>query len=169
MSGRKTRSRANRLCSPFRTPHVHRQANISAPATINAPFSKPWKSIGATDLNGTTSEDRPIFLKCPQNALDVALWMESDRMGHLLAAVDQTKLDEQRGSSNKKRQGENQPYGAVEELNRQGNRSAAHPIPGRHRLDGRSQRRFLDDVRAVSKLITGGPTLFSSSRRRRYV
>src|SRR5579872_2960764 len=41
--------------------------------------------VGATDLNGTTSEDRTDFFQnVPKNALDVALWMESDRMGHLL-------------------------------------------------------------------------------------
>jgi zinc protease len=44
----------------------------------------------------------------------MALWMESDRMGHLLGAIDQAKLDEQRGVvQNEKRQGENQPYGKV--------------------------------------------------------
>ncbi|MDQ3056645.1 MAG: insulinase family protein, partial [Pseudomonadota bacterium] len=50
----------------------------------------------------------------PTTALDMALWMESDRMGHLLGAVDQAALDEQRGVvQNEKRQGENQPYGQV--------------------------------------------------------
>ena len=44
----------------------------------------------------------------------MALWMESDRMGHLLGAIDQETLDEQRGVvQNEKRQGENQPYGQV--------------------------------------------------------
>jgi zinc protease len=50
----------------------------------------------------------------PTNALDLALWMESDRMGHLLGAISQAKLDEQRGVvQNEKRQGENEPYGKV--------------------------------------------------------
>ena len=50
----------------------------------------------------------------PTTALDMALWMESDRMGHLLGAIDQATLDEQRGVvQNEKRQGENQPYGQV--------------------------------------------------------
>jgi zinc protease len=45
----------------------------------------------------------------------MALWMESDRMGHLLGAVTQEKLDNQRGVvQNEKRQGDNQPYGKVE-------------------------------------------------------
>ncbi|KAF1013431.1 MAG: hypothetical protein GAK31_03580 [Stenotrophomonas maltophilia] len=33
----------------------------------------------------------------PTTALDMALWMESDRMGHLVGAIDQAALDEQRG------------------------------------------------------------------------
>ena len=44
----------------------------------------------------------------------MALWLESDRMGHLLGAVTQELLDEQaRVVQNEKRQGENQPYGRV--------------------------------------------------------
>src|SRR5690606_38552730 len=53
----------------------------------------------------------------PTTALDLALWMESDRMGHLLGAVDQAALDEQRGVvQNEKRQGQNQPYGQAWEV-----------------------------------------------------
>jgi zinc protease len=48
----------------------------------------------------------------PKTAIDMALWMESDRMGHLLGAITLEKLDEQRGVvQNEKRQGDNQPYG----------------------------------------------------------
>jgi zinc protease len=70
---------------------------------------------GATDLNGTTNEDRTnYFENVPVNALDLALWLESDRMGHLLGAITQEKLDQQRGVvQNEKRQGENDPYGLV--------------------------------------------------------
>src|SRR5882724_3984255 len=61
------------------------------------------------------SEDHTdYFENVPTNALDLALWMESDRMGHLLGAIDQAKLDEQRGVvQNEKREGENEPYGKV--------------------------------------------------------
>ncbi|RMG67268.1 MAG: insulinase family protein, partial [Calditrichaeota bacterium] len=71
--------------------------------------------LGATDRNGTTNRDRTnYFQNVPTNALDVVLWLESDRMGHLLGAITQEKLDEQRGVvQNEKRQGENQPYGKV--------------------------------------------------------
>jgi len=73
----------------------------------------PMEKVGATGLNGTTSSDRTnYFENVPTPALDMALWMESDRMGHLLGAVTQAKLDEQRGVvQNEKRQGDNAPFG----------------------------------------------------------
>jgi predicted Zn-dependent peptidase len=78
-------------------------------------FFKPFEEVGATDQNGTTSADRTnYFQNVPTTALDRALWMESDRMGHLLGALDQKAIDEQRGVvQNEKRQRENQPYGKV--------------------------------------------------------
>ncbi|MEX0899395.1 MAG: pitrilysin family protein [Gammaproteobacteria bacterium] len=84
----------------------------------NEDWFKLMQRIGATDLNGTTNVDRTnYFQNVPVSALDTVLWMESDRMGHMLGAVTQEKLDEQRGVvQNEKRQGENQPYGRVWEL-----------------------------------------------------
>src|SRR5690606_1216395 len=84
---------------------------------------------GATELNGTTWFDRTdYFQNVPTNALDVALWMESDRMGHLLGAITQEKLDEQRGGvQNEKRQGENEPYGRVYDLMLPSIYPAGHP------------------------------------------
>ncbi len=78
-------------------------------------YFKPFELAGSTDQNGTTSLDRTNYFETvPTTALDMALWMESDRMGHLLDAIDQKALDEQRGVvQNEKRQGENQPYGRV--------------------------------------------------------
>lgn len=78
-------------------------------------FFTPFELVGATDQNGTTNNDRTnYFQNVPTTALDMALWMESDRMGHLLGAIDQADLDEQRGVvQNEKRQGDNQPYGSV--------------------------------------------------------
>jgi zinc protease len=78
-------------------------------------FFEPFELVGATDQNGTTNSDRTnYFENVPTTALDTALFMESDRMGYLLGAMDQAGLDEQRGVvQNEKRQGENQPYGRV--------------------------------------------------------
>ncbi|MEO1170390.1 MAG: pitrilysin family protein [Pseudomonadota bacterium] len=83
----------------------------------NAPGSyfEPLREIGATDFNGTTWYDRTnYFQTVPTAGLELALYLESDRMGHLLGAVTQEKLDNQRGVvQNEKRQGDNQPYGLV--------------------------------------------------------
>ncbi|MDC8832233.1 M16 family metallopeptidase [Alteromonas gilva] len=75
----------------------------------------PLQEAGATGLNGTTNFDRTnYFQTVPTPALERILWMESDRMGHLLGAVTQEKLDEQRGVvQNEKRQSEDQPYGTL--------------------------------------------------------
>jgi zinc protease len=78
-------------------------------------YFRPLEEVGATNMNGTTNSDRTNYFETvPTNALDLALWMESDRMGHLLGAIDQKKLDEQRGVvQNEKREDDNQPYGKV--------------------------------------------------------
>src|SRR6184192_4123052 len=75
-------------------------------------YFKAMEKVGATDLNGTTSEDRTnYFENAPKDALDFLLWMESDRMGFMVGAIDQSTLDEQRGVvQNEKRHGENHPY-----------------------------------------------------------
>jgi len=92
-------------------------------------FFRPLIAVGGTKMNGNTWLDRTTYFEnVPVNALDTALWLESDRMGHLLGAVDQKKLDEQRGVvQNEKRQGENRPYGKVDELIASSTYPAGHP------------------------------------------
>jgi zinc protease len=92
-------------------------------------YIEAMEPIGATDLNGTTNTDRTnYFENVPTSALDYTLWLESDRMGHLLGAIDQKTLDLQRGVvQNEKRQGENQPYGLAWELTTKGTYPAGHP------------------------------------------
>ncbi|HZR09979.1 MAG TPA: pitrilysin family protein [Myxococcales bacterium] len=73
---------------------------------------------GATNLNGTTEWDRTNYFETmPADRLELALWVESDRMGFLLDTVDQKKLDTQRDVvRNERRQSiENVPYGRAEE------------------------------------------------------
>lgn len=78
-------------------------------------YFRPFELVGTTDRNGSTAFDRTNYYQTvPTPALDLALWMESDRMGHLLGAIDQKTLDEQRGVvQNEKRQRYGQPYGLV--------------------------------------------------------
>ncbi len=79
----------------------------------NGVFFKKLENVGATDANGTTWFDRTnYFENVPTQALELALFLESDRMGWLLGAVNQAKLDAQRGVvQNEKREGDNQPFG----------------------------------------------------------
>jgi zinc protease len=92
-------------------------------------YFKPFDRVGATGMNGTTNEDRTNYFQVvPKTALDMALWMESDRMGHLLGAVTSERLDEQRGVvQNEKRQYENQPYGKADLLIYEKTYPAGHP------------------------------------------
>ena len=77
---------------------------------------EPMQAIGATDMNGTTNFDRTNYFETvPKAALDRALFLESERMGHLLPAVTQKKLDIQRGVvQNEKRGDDNQPGGLLQ-------------------------------------------------------
>jgi zinc protease len=95
--------------------HLFEHLMFNGSENYDKDFFGPMEKAGATDMNGTTNEDRTnYFENVPTNALDLALWMESDRMGHLTGAISQPKLDEQRGVvQNEKRQGENEPYGKV--------------------------------------------------------
>jgi zinc protease len=98
-----------------RTGFAHLFEHLMFQGSENAPgeYFEPFELVGATGINGTTSFDRTnYFQNVPTTALDMALWMESDRMGHFLGAITQELLDEQRGVvQNEKRQGRNQPYG----------------------------------------------------------
>jgi zinc protease len=101
-----------------RTGFAHLFEHIMFYGSENAPgnFFPRLESIGATDWNGTTWFDRTNYFETvPRAALDTALFLESDRMGHLLGGVTEEKLRNQIGVvQNEKRQGDNQPYGLVE-------------------------------------------------------
>lgn len=109
--------------------HLFEHLMFNGSEHYNDDFFKATEKVGATDMNGTTSEDRTnYFENAPKDALDYLLWLESDRMGHLLGAIDRARLDEQRGVvQNEKRQGENQPYGLAEELITKGTYPPGHP------------------------------------------
>lgn len=93
--------------------HLFEHLMFNGSENYDGEYFAPFQEVGATGMNGTTNTDRTnYFQTVPTTALDLAMWMESDRMGHLLGAIDQDKLDEQRGVvQNEKRQRENQPYG----------------------------------------------------------
>jgi len=76
------------------------------------------EAAGSSDLNGTTDFDRTNYFETlPSNQLELALWLESDRMGYLPDKLDQASLTNQQDVvRNERRQSiENSPYGIVEE------------------------------------------------------
>ena len=79
----------------------------------NASHFEPLQKAGA-NLNGSTTTDRTNYWEHgPSNYLELALWLEADRMGFLLDALDQQRFDVQRDVvKNERRQSyENRPYG----------------------------------------------------------
>ena len=72
---------------------------------------KDVQSVGGTDINGTTSFDRTNYFETmPSNQLELALWLESDRMGFLMEGLNRTLLSNQRDVvRNERRQGEGRP------------------------------------------------------------
>ena len=97
--------------------HLFEHLMFNGSENLPEDYFKYLQQIGATDYNGTTDNDRTNFFETvPTGALERALFMESDRMGHLLGAVSQKVLDNQRSVvQNEKRQGDNQPGGLVYE------------------------------------------------------
>ena len=109
--------------------HLFEHLMFNGSENYNDDYFKALEPVGPTDLNGTTNADRTnYFQNVPTGALDLVLFLESDRMGHLLGAIDQARLDEQRGVvHNEKRQGENEPYGLVDEMISRSTYPEGHP------------------------------------------
>jgi zinc protease len=109
--------------------HLFEHLMFSGSDDFNHTYINAMEKVGATNLNGTTNNDRTnYFENVPTSMLDYALFAESDRMGHLLGVLDQKKLDLQRGVvQNEKRQGENQPYGVTEEIITENTYPVGHP------------------------------------------
>jgi len=138
--------------------HLFEHIMFEGSENYNDRFSKPLEEVGATALNGTTWFDRTnYFENVPTPALELALFLESDRMGHLLGVLTQEKLDQERGVvQNEKRQGDNQPYGMMGYRILEGLYPPGHPyrhdtIGSMEDLDAAS----LEDVQAWFKQYYG--------------
>ena len=109
--------------------HLFEHLMFGGSENVKTTYINAFEKIGATDLNGTTNNDRTNFFETvPTSALDYTLFLESDRMGHLLGSFDPKTLDTQRGVvQNEKRQGENEPYGVTEQLIVDATWPARHP------------------------------------------
>ena len=98
--------------------HLFEHVMFEGSKNHNTSFFEPLQKVGAS-LNGSTTQDRTNYWEdVPSNYLELALWLESDRMGFLLDALDQRRFDVQRDVvKNERRQSyENRPYGMAHML-----------------------------------------------------
>src|SRR6266581_3241745 len=106
---------------PGRTGFAHLFEHMMFEGSKHVPGSSHFhllEAAGASDINGTTDFDRTNYFETlPSNQLELALWLESDRMGYLPDKLDQANLSNQQDVvRNERRQSvENAPYGVVEE------------------------------------------------------
>ncbi|HEV2569014.1 pitrilysin family protein [Sphingomonas sp.] len=96
--------------------HLFEHLMFNGSENVPGDTFEPLQQIGATDVNGSTWFDRTNYFETvPTPALERALFIESDRMGHFLGAINEKSLKNQIGVvQNEKRQGDNQPFGLVE-------------------------------------------------------
>jgi len=106
--------------TPGRTGFAHLFEHLMFEGSENVPegrFDEMLEEIGAIN-NGSTSTDRTNYWELmPSHGLDLALWLEADRMGGLLPAITHAQLEAQRDVvRNERRQSyENRPYGLASE------------------------------------------------------
>jgi zinc protease len=131
---------------PGKTGIAHLFEHLMFEGTEHSPerFSDLFADIGG-DPNATTSEDQTIYFETfPKNGLELALWLESDRMGFLLPALTQEELDNEREIVRNERfeKTETAPYGRSDEAIRKAYYPQGHPY-------GRSVAGSLADLAAL--------------------
>jgi predicted Zn-dependent peptidase len=97
--------------------HLFEHLMFEGSKHVGHEFDHLLESVGATGVNGTTSWDRTNYFETvPSHELELALWLESDRMGFLLDTLTKERLDVQRDVvKNERRQRyDNAPYGKSE-------------------------------------------------------
>ena len=115
-----------------RTGFAHLFEHVMFTGSGNVPYGlhdKLTEGIGGSN-NGTTNNDRTTYFETvPANYLESAVWLEADRMGYLLDALDLAKLNAQRDVvKNERRQSvDNQPYGRAQEILAHATYPPSHP------------------------------------------
>ena len=118
--------------APGRTGFAHLFEHVMFTGSGNVPYGthdRLTEGVGGSN-NGTTSNDRTTYYETvPTNYLESALWLEADRMGFLLDALDLAKLNAQRDIvKNERRQSvDNQPYGRAGEILSSATYPTTHP------------------------------------------
>jgi zinc protease len=106
---------------PGRTGFAHLFEHVMFQGSQHIPYGVHFKTVenAGGNLNGSTWNDRTNYFETlPSNELATALWLESDRMGYLLPALDQTKLDAQREvvKNERRERVDNVPFGSEDEV-----------------------------------------------------
>ena len=126
----------SKMEQPGKTGFAHLFEHMMFKGSKNVADGQHWALLEAAggragaDINGTTSWDRTnYFEQIPSNQLELALWLESDRMGTLTETLTQEKLDNQREVvKNERRQSvDNQPYGTWVEKTEEALFPESHP------------------------------------------
>ncbi len=117
---------------PGRTGFAHLFEHIMFEGSANVPrgqFDQLLEGAGGVNNGSTTSDRTNYYEVVPANAVELALWLEADRMGNLLETMGQQKLDIQRDVvKNERRQSyENRPYGMFFETAAAALYPAGHP------------------------------------------
>ncbi len=146
---------------PGRTGFAHLFEHMMFKGSKNVADGQHWALLEAAggragaDINGTTSWDRTnYFEQVPSNQVELALWLESDRMGTLTETLTKEKLDNQREVvKNERRQSvDNQPYGSWLEKSEELMFPESHPY--HHSVIGSMadlSAASVDDVRSFFK------------------
>ena len=118
--------------SPGRTGLAHLFEHLMFKGSLHVGDGEHFRLLqeNGASVNATTSEDRTNYFEAvPSNYLELALYLESDRMGFLPGALDQPKLDNQRDVvRNERRQSyDNVPYGTAYEKSARAVYGPAHP------------------------------------------
>ncbi|MBC7788451.1 MAG: insulinase family protein, partial [Anaerolineae bacterium] len=141
---------------PGKTGFAHLFEHMMFKGSRNVPDGAHWSMLeavgarGGADVNGTTAHDRTNYFETvPSNHLALALWLEAERMGTLLEALTQAKLDNQREVVKNELLQNRGPYGDWYEVMLAGVFPEGHPY--HHTIAGSMSdldRATLDDVRA---------------------
>ena len=96
--------------------HLFEHIMFNGAKHYDGDYFQPLEEAGASDINGNASFDFTAYYQTvPTGALERALWLESDRMGYLLGALTQAKLEEQRAVvKSEKKLSDNQPFGMAQ-------------------------------------------------------
>ncbi|MFH0734974.1 MAG: pitrilysin family protein [bacterium] len=117
---------------PGKSGLAHLAEHLMFQGSLNVPKEAHFKYIeeAGGSLNGSTNKERTNYYETlPSNHLELAFWLESDRMGYLLQALDDDKFNNQLSVviNERKERYDNEPYGKAGEIIYSNIYSAAHP------------------------------------------